>query len=281
MANFDLSKYITIGRYVKGNSPIHQMDPRTKIVCFILWVLTVSVVPSIWVQFGLVICVVMMFLFSDISLGYGMSGIRPLLPVLVVILLFEIFFARSGPTSHTLLVFGWFHLTTGGLWLAGISIARFLSVIWLVSLLTLTTSLSSLTHALGELLKPLNRLRIPTDDIVMVCLLAVRFVPILTAEAERLMKAQAARGAEFGTARWWQLGKRVKSVLPILIPLFVGALRRTETVAMAMEVRGYRPGKPRSSYIQNRFRQADAWFLAISIVFVAISVSAAWLWHTL
>lgn len=273
MANYDFSSKVTIGRYFPGQSFIHHMDPRVKFVCFIVWLFALSLLPSVAVEACLVVCVVAMFFLARMSLSYGLSGIRPLIPVLIVILLFELLFARTGQHAHIVLEMGPIHMTVAGIKLAVISVLRFLGIIWLVSLFTLTTTTSNMTYALWYLLHPLGKIKFPVTDIVMVITLAFRFVPIFAEEAERIVKAQAARGADFGTLRWWQVVRKIRSVLPVLVPLFVSAMDRTEHVAMAMEVRGYRPGVTRSSYVQFQSRARD---ILSAIVTVAIVGAAAW-----
>lgn len=279
MANFELSKYITVGRYVPRSSVIHRLDARVKLVCFVLWLVAVCALSSITVQIGLLILTLLLFPLAKLPLGYGVSGIRPILPVMIIVILFEIIFVRSGPHTTVLLHAGWFRLTTAGIWLGVVSAARFFSIIWLMSLLTLTTSLSNLTHGLERLLKPLQLLRVPVRDLVMMFTIALRFVPLIAEEAERIMKAQAARGAEFGTAPWWRIDKRTRSVFPILIPLFVGALHRGETLVMAMEVRGYRPGQPRSSYVSLNGQATDAFAFALSTAVLVLAAVCTWGWH--
>ncbi|WAH35875.1 energy-coupling factor transporter transmembrane component T family protein [Alicyclobacillus dauci] len=278
MANFEVSKYITIGRYIPRDSFIHRMDPRVKLFCFVLWILAVSLLPSVIVQLGLLVLTVCLFAMAKLPMGYGMSGIRPVLPIVIIVLLFEVIFARSGPNATVLIHAGWLKITTTGILLAVISAARFFTIVWLVSLLTLTTSLSNLTHALERLMSPLQAIRVPVRDMVMMFTIALRFVPLLAEEAERIMKAQAARGADFGTAPWWRIDKRTRSVFPILVPLFIGALQRGETLVLAMEVRGYRPGEARSSYVSFSGRRTDVVALLLSIVVIAIAAVATWGW---
>ncbi|MFD1673344.1 energy-coupling factor transporter transmembrane component T family protein [Alicyclobacillus fodiniaquatilis] len=279
MANFELTRYITIGRYVPRDSFIHRLDPRIKLLCFVLWVFAVSAFSSIIIQFVLLLLTTVLFLLAKLPLGYALSGVRPAVPLIGIMLIFEILFARSGPDATVLVHAGWLRVTTGGIALALLSVTRFLSIVWLVSLLTLSTSLSNLTHALEQVLSPLRFARIPVGDIVMMLTIALRFVPLLGEEAERLMKAQAARGADFGTARWWQIIRRTKSVFPILIPLFVGALHRGETLVMAMEVRGYRPGQKRTSYVSLEGRKTDAISLVASVIVVGFFAWCTWGWH--
>lgn len=279
MANFELSKFITVGRYVPRDSLFHRLDPRVKLVCFVLWVIGVSAMSSVVIQLVFLLLMLVMFRFAKLPIGYGTSGVRPVLPALVIVLIFEILFVRSTTSSTVLFSWGWIQISTVSLTLAFISLTKFLGIVWLVSLLTLTTSLSNLTHALGRLLSPLERIKVPVQDLVMMLTVALRFVPLLAEEAERMMKAQAARGAEFGTARWWQIVRRTRSVFPILIPLFVGALHRGETLVMAMEVRGYRPGRPRSSYVSISGGKQDAWALVLSLVVLIVAGLCDWAWR--
>lgn len=281
MANYEFSRYITIGRHFPGKSFIHQMDARVKLVCFMVWLLWLSLLPSVTVEAALTLCIIALFGLARMSLAYALSGIRPLIPVLIVILLFELLFARSAQHAHILLVLGPIRVTESGVVLAAISILRFLGIVWLVSLFTMTTTMSNMTYGLRYLLRPLEKLRVPVTDIVMMITLAFRFVPIFAEEAERIVKAQAARGADFGTLKWWQIGRRIRGVLPVLVPVFLAAMDRTEHVATAMEVRGYRPGASRSSYVQFVSSRWDMVSLALTLLMACAASWAAWGIHVL
>ncbi|MDQ0190019.1 energy-coupling factor transporter transmembrane protein EcfT [Alicyclobacillus cycloheptanicus] len=267
MAIPELSRRITIGQYLPTDSSIHRMDARFKLAAFVLVVVVGSMVSSLSSNLLLLVFSIVCMVLGRIPLRYGLSGIRPAVPVLVILFVFQLLFYRAGPHDVVLARFGPIMVTQGGLLLSVVSIIKFIEIVFFISVLTLSTTLSDLSHALESLLGPLRRIRFPVHESALILTIALRFVPTFAQEAEKLMKAQASRGGDFGTARWWQLWKRVKSVFPVLLPLFLSAMRRAEDLVLAMEARGYVPGAQRTSYVALKSSRRDVlYFLAAAAV---------------
>lgn len=258
MADFELMRYIPIGQYLQTESPLHKMDPRAKLICVVLWLAAISALPSLPSQVFLTLCLIALFPLGRVPIRYGLSGVRSAIPVLIIALPLTVLFYQPPLGSHGVLWrYGVLAISVAGIQLAVLSLLRFLEIVWLVSILTLSTTLSDLTHGLEQLCSPLRRIGVPTRELVLTVTIALRFVPTFALEAEKIMKAQSARGAGFATAKPWQIVRRTRTALPILVPLFLVALHRAEELAMAMEARGYVPGRPRSSYVVHEAARVD------------------------
>lgn len=269
MAIPELSRRITIGQYLPTNSVVHRMDARYKLVAFTIVVLASAFAPTLVGNLILLAFSLVALWISRIPLGYGLSGIRPALPILVVLFLLEMFFYAGAGHSQVLARVGPLTITAGGLSVAVLSVIRFVDIVFFISILTLSTTLSDLSHGVESLLRPLRKVRFPVHESALILTIALRFVPTFAEEAEKLMRAQASRGGDFGTARWWQIWRRTKSMFPILLPLFLSAMHRAEDLVFAMEARGYVPGAARTSYIALRSTSRDLWALLVCVVVCA------------
>ncbi|MBX6352761.1 MAG: energy-coupling factor transporter transmembrane protein EcfT [Thermoflavifilum sp.] len=278
MADFELARYVTIGQYLATDSVIHRLDPRVKLVAFVLWVVAASCTGSLLGNAVLLILGLAGLALARIPLRFGLSGVVPAIPLILLMSVLMVLFYQPDPGAHVWLHWRILTITWEGVRLALVSAARFIEMVMFISILTLSTTLSDLTRALEALLRPLRALRFPADEAALMVSIALRFVPTLAQEAERLMKAQAARGADIGTARPWQLIRRTRSVLPVIVPLFVSALRRADELVLAMEARGYVPGAPRSSYVEYAARGSDAMALALTVLLCALIVWLPWPW---
>jgi energy-coupling factor transport system permease protein len=186
------------------------------------------------------------------------------------------FLYQAGPGTTTIFHLGFLTLTVQGMNLAIISMIRFIEIVIFTSVYTLSTTLSDVTHSLERLLSPLRIIRFPVHETALIVTIALRFVPTFAQEAEKIMKAQASRGASFGTTHWWQIVKRTASVFPIIVPLFLSAMRRADDLVLAMEARGYIAGAPRTSYIQFDNRMVDGLFL---VIVSAVCGAIAFIFH--
>jgi energy-coupling factor transport system permease protein len=276
LADYELARYVTIGQYLPTGSVIHRMDPRFKLAGFIVLVLTAAFSSSFIGNALLLILGLVLLAVARIPLRYGLSGVVPALPIIVLMSVLEILFYRAGPGSHVLWRAGFVLITWEGVKLALISAARFVEMVMYISVFSLSTTLSDITRSFEALLRPLRALRFPAHETALMITIALRFVPTLAQEAERLLKAQAARGADIGTARPWQIVRRTRSVLPIVVPLFVSALRRADDLVAAMEARGYVPGAPRTSYVEYADRASDYLLLAALVVVCVLILFAPW-----
>ena len=244
-------KDITLGQYFPGNSPIHRMDPRTKLILLVGYIVALFSAEN-WLSYGLV------FLFlsaaiivSTIPLKSIISGLKPLLMILVFTGVLNIFFT----TGENIAVKFWVvTIYWEGIIRALFMMLRILLLITGTFLLTYTTSPIALTDGLESLLSPLKKLRLPVHELSMMMCIALRFIPTLIEETDKIMSAQKARGADFETGNLLQ---RVKALVPILVPLFISAFRRADELATAMECRCYQGGEGRTKMKLLTYRAVD------------------------
>lgn len=257
-------KDITLGQYFPGDTVIHRLDPRTKILIIIAYiVLTFSISNFIgYIVMGAFIfgCI----LVSKIPPKFVIKGLKPVLVFIVITALFNLFLTEGEP------LFSWwiFTITKEGVYFAAFMILRLVFLLLGTSLLTLTTSPISLTDGLEQLLNPLKKIGVPAHEIAMMMTIALRFIPTLMEETDKIIKAQSARGADFESGN---LLRRAKAMVPILIPLFISAFRRADELATAMECRCYRGGENRTRLKQLKYGKADAFsWLVIAVLAVVL-----------
>ena len=244
-------KDITLGQYFPGNSPIHRLDPRTKLIMLVIYII-VLFSASNWVSYSIV------FLFlaatiaiSQIPLRSIVRGMKPLTLILIFTGLLNLFFTGG----DTVLVSFWkITITLEGVRRAFFMVARILMLITGTFLLTYTTSPIALTDGLEALMGPLKRLRLPVHELAMMMCIALRFIPTLIEETDKIISAQKARGADFESG---SLLRRVKALVPILVPLFISAFRRADELATAMECRCYQGGDGRTKMKLLRYKLRD------------------------
>jgi energy-coupling factor transport system permease protein len=271
MDDFDFLRDVTLGQYLPGRSVTHRMDPRAKLLALILLVWAITSVTTYLGNVVLVVSVLALIVFSGLPLGYVLRGIRPVLPVLTVFFIFQLLFAGNyDPTGSPVL---WrqetpfwltFTITESSLRLSIVSIARLFALLMVTSVLTFTTTTTGLTHGLELLLQPLRPLRVPAHELAMILAIALRFVPTLAEELERIMKAQASRGADLGRRGRFRFLQQTRQLVPIVVPLFVGTFRRAEDLILAMEARCYVGGKGRTRLAQLQMQPLD--WLALAAV---------------
>ena len=256
---------ITIGQYYPADSRIHKLDPRVKIVCTLLYLISLFTFKSI---LGYVLATV--FLFGCIKLAkvpfkFIVRGLKPIIILLLITVGFNLFLTPGG---KTLVHVGFIKSTEYGLSTAVYMAIRLIYLIMGSSLMTLTTTPNSLTDGLEELLHPLNKIHVPVHEISMMMSIALRFIPILLEETDKIMKAQIARGADMESGN---LIQKAKAMIPILVPLFVSAFRRANDLAMAMEARCYRGGNGRTKMKPLIYKSADHMAYLITILYVMIA----------
>lgn len=257
---------ITIGQYYPANSPLHRLDPRVKIVCTLLYLISLFLFRSV---LGYVVATA--FLFGTIKLSkvpfrYIVKGLKPIIMLLMITVVFNLFLTRTGET----LVQVWFlRVTDDGLRTAVYMAIRLIYLILGSSLMTFTTTPNALTDGIESLLKPLNKIKVPVHDIAMMMSIALRFIPILLEETDKIMKAQIARGADLESGNIIQ---KAKSMVPILVPLFVSAFRRANDLAMAMEARCYRGGDGRTKMKPLVYKKRDYVAYAVTIGYMVLAV---------
>lgn len=233
---------LLLGRYIRGDSLVHRLDPRAKMILCFYFVLIIFLCNN-WQSYLLLGTVTLLsVLFSKISLSYFVKGVMPLIWLILFTVLLQVFFTRGGTTYWQ---FGPLTLTQLGLVNGFYVFCRFVLIIFMSTLLTVTTTPLAIADATESLMQPLKKLKVPVHEIALMLSIALRFVPTLMDETTKIMNAQRSRGVDFSEG---SLISRIKAVIPLLIPLFVSALTRAEDLATAMEARGYRGGEGRSKY---------------------------------
>lgn len=258
MQNFELLRNVTIGQYIPTGSAVHRLDPRAKILAAGFLVLAVSFNTSILANAIFLALVLAITAVSRIPLGYMLRGLIMALPVLAFIFVMQaLFLGWTEPAGAVYFEWGWVRLTRYSMHLMVISMLRIVAFIFLTSLVTMTSTTTELTHGVELLLAPLQRFGVPAHELALILTIALRFVPTLAEEVERIMKAQASRGGEFGVQRIWRPDRLAKAYLPLIVPLFLSAFRRAEDLVLAMEARCYVSGAGRTRYVVLRARPID------------------------
>lgn len=244
-------KDITLGQYFPGQSVIHRLDPRTKLIMLVVYIVALFLAES-WVSYGLMfLFLVTVIWLSTIPLKSILRGMKPLVMILIFTGVLNLFFTQEG---EVIFHFWILTMTTGGLSRAVMMMSRILMLITGTFLLTYTTSPIALTDGLESLMKPLKKVGVPVHELSMMMCIALRFIPTLIEETDKIMSAQKARGADFETG---SLMDRAKALIPILVPLFISAFRRADELATAMECRCYQGGEGRTKMKLLRYHRED------------------------
>ena len=252
-------KDITLGQYFPGTSPIHRLDPRTKLILLVVYIVALFMAQS-WISYAAMLVLLLSAIkISTIPPKSIIRGMKPLVMILVFTGVLNLFFTREG---DVLVELGFLVITEGGLTRAVFMMARILMLITGTFLLTYTTSPISLTDGLEALLNPLKKVGVPVHELSMMMCIALRFIPTLIEETDKIMSAQKARGADFENGT---LMERARALIPILVPLFIGAFRRADELATAMECRCYQGGEGRTKMKLLRYRRNDMKAFGIGI----------------
>ena len=259
-------KDITLGQYFPGNSPIHRLDPRTKLIGLVGYIVALFVAKS-WISYGIMLVFLLVLIrVSAIPPKSIVKGMKPLVMILVFTGVLNLFFTGG----ETVLIRIWkLTITKEGLTRAIFMMGRILMLITGTFLMTFTTSPISLTDGLESLMGPLKAVKVPVHELSMMMCIALRFIPTLIEETDKIMAAQKARGADLESG---SLMQRAKALIPILIPLFVSAFRRAEELATAMECRCYRGGEGRTRLRQMQSGLRDYVALGVTCVFLAAAI---------
>lgn len=267
--SLELSRNILIGQYIPGDTLIHRLDPRTKILCTLALLFAVSFTRSLAAALIYLLTILVLVRLSRIPITFVLRPFIRGLPVILIFLSFSVLYLSwFQPGGVILIDWGPIRVTSNALLQAALSLVRLMAILLLVSLPTLTTKITELTHGIELLLQPGARVGLPVHELALVITIALRFVPILTEELERVIKAQASRGGEVGVLSWRQPKQIAQSLLPLVVPLFVNAFRRAEELAVAMEARGYLGGRGRTKFIQLHATWRDGVVTAAVLVFV-------------
>ena len=241
---------ITLGQYYPGNSFLHRMDPRAKIICTMIFITAIFIAESFWSYLLVTAFLLMTISVSGVPIKLIVKAIKPLWFILVFTFIIHLF---TTPGT-TLFYAGIIHITRDGIIRGTYMTLRLVYLIAFSSLLTYTTSPIVLTDGIEALLTPWKRFGVPAHELAMMMSIALRFIPTLLEETDRIMKAQASRGADFTTGN---LMHRAKSMIPVLVPLFISAFRRADELAAAMEARCYRGGEGRTKMHQLQYTGRD------------------------
>ena len=256
---------ITIGQYYTAKSVLHRLDPRVKLVSTLLYLISLFLVKNVWGYVVATVFLIAVIRLSKVPFSYIVRGLKPIIMLLMITVIFNLFLTRSGDV-----LFSWwiFTVTEGGLKTAVFMAIRLIYLIIGSSLMTFTTTPNELTDGIETLLKPLNKIHVPVHEIAMMMSIALRFIPILLEETDKIMKAQIARGADLESGNMIQ---KAKSMIPILVPLFVSAFRRANDLAMAMEARCYRGGEGRTKMKPLHYQSVD-WKAYVFVVVYLVAV---------
>ena len=256
-------KDITLGQYFPGNSFIHRLDPRTKLIVLVVYIVALFLAVN-WVSYALMAAfLVLCIKISTIPAKSFIRGMKPLLMILIFTGVLNLFFTTDG---KVLVDFWVITITTAGLQRAIFMVVRILLLICGTFLLTYTTSPISLTDGLEALMNPLKKIKVPVHELSMMMCIALRFIPTLIEETDKIMSAQKARGADFESGT---LMEKAKALIPILVPLFISAFRRADELATAMECRCYQGGEGRTKMKLLRYTLWDFEAFGVAAVVLA------------
>ncbi|MED3933925.1 energy-coupling factor transporter transmembrane protein EcfT [Priestia megaterium] len=259
---------IIIGKYVPGHSVVHRMDSRAKLLLVFAYVLIVFLANNPIGYAFLGVYTLMIVAMSKVPVSFILRGLKPVMFIIIITFLLHIFMTKEGPL---LFEWGWLSVYKGGL-IQGVLISlRFLFLILITTMLTLTTTPIEVTDGMESLLNPFKKLKLPVHELALMMSISLRFIPTLMEETDKIIKAQTARGVDFSSG---PVTDRLKAVVPLLVPLFIGSFKRAEELAIAMEARGYKGGEGRTKYRQLKWGSIDTimllLLLAVAVVLVLI-----------
>lgn len=258
---------ITIGQYYQTESVLHRLDPRVKITGTFIFIISLFVAKNITSYAVATAFLTAVILLSRVPFSFIVRGMKAVVIILFITVVFNLFLTPG----ITFVSFWRFKITYEGLKTAGYTAVRLTYLIFGSSIMTLTTTPNNLTDGLESLMKPLKVLRIPVHEIAMMMSIALRFIPILMEETDKIMKAQLSRGADFESGG---IIKRSRALIPLLVPLFVSAFRRANDLAMAMEARCYHGGEGRTKMKPLVYRRSDFTAYIVLCLYFALVITA-------
>jgi energy-coupling factor transport system permease protein len=262
---------ITIGQYIPGNSVVHRLDPRTKIIITLAYMIILFVLNNFQGYIFPVVFILFTMILSKISLRYIMKGLRPLFFIIALTFVLNSFMIKG----RVIYEIGPLDITYEGLSQGAFMAIRLVLLIIGTSLLTLTTSPISLTDGIERLMSPFKRFGVPAHELAMMMTIALRFIPTLLEETDKIMKAQMARGADFESGN---IINRAKNLVPLLVPLFISAFRRADDLAMAMESRCYRGGENRTRMKELKMTALDFGTYAVFSLIIIGAIISRYIW---
>jgi energy-coupling factor transport system permease protein len=276
MSEFELLRNVTIGQYIPTGSIIHRLDPRAKLLGAMFLVLAISFSGSL-IEVGLELLIVLVIVYlSRVSFSYVLRGLILGLPVLIMVFgLSMLFRGFEEPAGRVYFDWWWFRFTRYSIWVTALGLLRIIALIFLTSLITMTSTITELTHGLEKILDPFRRFRVPSHELALINMIALRFVPTFAEEMERVMKAQASRGADF-SRKFYRPDKAARAYLPLMVPLFITAFRRAEELVYAMESRCYIGGDGRTKYVILSSGPRDVVVVVASFIFFVAALLIRW-----
>lgn len=257
---------ITLGQYYPGESLVHKLDARIKIIATVAFIAAVFIVDNFYGFVIIMAALAAVIGISKVPLRFILRGLKPVFVIILFTFVLNLFMIRG----EVLWSLGFLHITKQGLHTAVFLAIRLIFLIIGSSMLTLTTRPISLTDGIEKLLNPLKRFKVPAHELAMMMTIALRFIPTLMEETDKIMKAQQARGADFESGN---LMRRIKALIPILVPLFISAFRIASDLAMAMEARCYRGDHGRTRMNAMKIQKRDIAAVAMTLFFLAVTVA--------
>ncbi len=259
---------ITIGQYYSVSSLVHRMDPRFKIIASMLYLISLFLINQMIAYVVVIAFIGMVVKLSKVPVNFIMKGLKPVLMLIIFAFLINVFLTTG--TGEPLVKFGFLKIYSEGLERAFFMAIRLVLLIIGTSLLTLTTSPIELTDGIEYLLSPFKKIGLPAHELAMMMTIALRFIPTLLEETDKIMKAQMARGADFESGN---IMNRAKALIPLLVPLFISAFRRADELAMAMEARCYRGGEGRTRLKVLKYTRLDLYGSFVMIIYIASCIA--------
>ena len=255
---------ITLGQYYPADSVIHKLDPRVKLFATMIYIISLFCFKGIAALLVATVFLVAVIRVSKVPFHFMVKGLKTIMVLMIITALFNLFLTPGEP----LITFWIFKITVEGIKSAALMTIRLVYLILGTSIMTLTTTPNQLTDGLEKSLRSLNKIHVPVHEIAMMMSIALRFIPILLEETDKIMKAQIARGADFENGNMIQ---KVKNMVPLLVPLFISAFRRANDLAMAMEARCYHGGDHRTQMKPLRYQKRD--YMAYFVLFAYLAVA--------
>jgi energy-coupling factor transport system permease protein len=255
-------KDITIGQYISGDSVIHKLDPRTKFINTFIYMILLFIAGTFTEFSMLMLFLIAVIYISKISFKFILKAVKPIFIFILITVVLNVFMT---PGAHIIFKFGFLKITSEGLYFASITCIRLIMLIIGASMLTYTTSPLEITDGMESIMKPLKKVHVPVHEIAMMMSIALRFIPTLIDETDKIMKAQKSRGADIDSGKFRD---RIKAVIPVLVPLFINSFKRADELAIAMESRCYRGSEGRTKMKQLKYSKIDFYSYGIILLLV-------------
>lgn len=279
MHEFELLRNVTVGQYIPTDSVVHRLDPRGKIIACLFFILAISLsralVPTILVFMAILLIAPV----ARIPTKYILRGILLGLPLLILVFLLQLIFQGwEEPSGKVYFEWGsgWLRITRYSVCSISLGVLKIVCFIFTASLITMTTTTTELTHGVEKLLDPFRRFGVPSHEVALINMITLRFVPTLAEEMERVMKAQASRCADVGRQRFYRPDRAAKAFLPLIVPLFLNALRRAEELVLAMEARCYIGGDGRTKFIILKANWRDYMVVIVLVLLLLLIYFYPW-----